>query len=269
MRLAFFGSPDFALPSFQKILADKNFTLELAATQPDRPAGRGLNLQPTALKKAALAAGLPVWEDIPSVADLQKAKIEKIAVVAYGRMIPDAIVKHYECINLHPSLLPQYRGPSPLQSALLNGDTETAVTTMLINEKMDAGDILLQENIAIEQNLDLAKLQSICAERGADLLIQTLCSDIQKLRKPQAEAQATYCRKINKTDLQIMPGESPWQIHNKVRAIGACLTHKGKRVKILATKYISDRLEIITVQPEGKAPMNYSDFVNGYGAIIL
>jgi len=269
LRLAFFGSPDFALPSFRKLAADKRFALVLTATQPDRPSGRGLQLKPTAVKQAALSAQIPVLENIPSVADLQKAGVEKIAIAAYGRIIPAEIVNNWECVNLHPSLLPKYRGASPLQSALLNGDTETAVTTMLINEKMDAGDILRQEKIAIPENLGLAELETLCAERGADLLAETLLSDIQKIRRPQDETQATYCRKITSADLLIPPGESARQIHNRVRAVGACLTHRGKKVKILKTNWQNGQLEIITVQPEGKAPLAYADFKNGYGEIIL
>ncbi|MDR1997756.1 MAG: methionyl-tRNA formyltransferase [Candidatus Margulisbacteria bacterium] len=268
-RLAFWGSPAFALPAFQKLLADKRFEIVLTATQPDRPAGRGLKMQPTVIKQAALAAGVPVLENIPSAADLRAAGVEKIVVVAYGRLIPAEITRGWKCVNLHPSLLPKYRGASPLQSALLNGDTETAVTTMLINSKMDAGDILLQEAIPIEQNMQLKDLSALCAARGADLLVQTLLADIQEIRRPQDEALATCCRKITGEDSWIAPGTSPLQIHNKVRAIGGCLTHRGKRVKILATRYADGVLELLTVQPEGKAPMTYASFRNGYGEIIL
>ena len=266
MRLAFFGSPDFALPTLRKLVQDTRFSVQLVATQQDRPAGRGLSLMPTPVKQAALAAGLPVYEDIPAAGDLQG--VEKIVVVAYGRKIPAEITARWPCINLHPSRLPQYRGPSPLQSALLNGDGQTAVTTLLINEKMDAGDILLQEDIAIGPNLQFSALRDICAARGAELIVKTLLSDTN-LRRPQDEAAATYCRKITREDSLIQPGENLWQIHNKVRAIGAFLTHRGKRVKILETNYQSDALEIITVQPEGRRPMKYTDFKHGYGEITL
>ncbi|MDR2432097.1 MAG: methionyl-tRNA formyltransferase [Candidatus Margulisbacteria bacterium] len=268
-RLAFFGSPDFALPSLQKILADERFAIALAVTQPDRPSGRGMRLKPTPIKQTALAAGVPVLENIPSAAELKKARVEKIAVVAYGRLIPAEITRGWECVNLHPSLLPKYRGASPLQSALLNGETKTAITTLLINEKMDAGDILLQEEIDIGENMRLAELQAVCAARGAALLRDTLLADAQKLRRPQDEAGATYCRKITGADSLIRPGEDKLAVHNRVRALGGRLTHRGKQVKILETKYQAGRLEIITVQPEGRAPLSYADFKNGYGEIIL
>jgi methionyl-tRNA formyltransferase len=269
MKLAFFGSPDFALSSFQKLLADKRFEIVLTATQSDKPSGRGLKLKPTAVKQAALDANIPVFENIPSEADLRNAGVEKIAVVAYGRLIPAEIVNNWECVNLHPSLLPKYRGASPMQSVLLNGETETAVTTMLINEKMDAGDILLQEKFFIDENLSLAELETLCAERGAELLIQTLQTDIQKIRRPQDDSKATYCSKLGSADMLMRPGDTALQIHNRVRAVGVCLVHCGKKVKILKTRLIGEQLEVITIQPEGKAPMAYADFKNGYGEINL
>jgi len=263
MRLAFFGSPEFAVPAFRRFQEQ----IALVVTQPDKPARRGLQLSPTPIKQLAAANKLPVLETLPRAADLKG--IDKIVVVAYGRLIPAEIVDRWECINLHPSLLPKYRGPAPLQTALLHGDTETGITTMLLNPEMDSGDILLQEKIAIAENMSLAELSAVCAERGAELLARTLLEDIQKIRRPQNAAEATYCRKISKEDCRILSGEDPRQIHNKVRAIGGYVLHKDKRVKILETRYTAAGLEIITVQPEGKPPMSYAAFRNGYGEIIL
>ncbi|GBR76041.1 methionyl-tRNA formyltransferase [Candidatus Termititenax persephonae] len=263
MRLAFFGSPEFALPAFRKLQGQ----ITLVVTRPDQPARRGWRRQSTAVKKIALENGLPVLETIPCAADLKA--IDKIVVVAYGSLIPEEIVGQWECINLHPSLLPKYRGASPLQSALLNGETKTGVTTMLLNARMDAGDILLQEEIAIGENLNFAELQGVCAERGAELLWKTLAADVPKIRRPQDEKTATYCRKITKEDSLIVSGEDAWQVHNKVRAVGGYVFHKNKRVKILATRYTAAKLELVTVQPEGRQPMSYAAFRNGYGEIIL
>ena len=263
MRLAFFGSPDFAVPAFRRLQEQ----IVLAVTRPDKQARRGLQLQPTPIKKIALDNGLPVLEKIPNAAELKG--IDKIIVVAYGCLIPDEIVNNWECINLHPSLLPKYRGPSPMQSALLNGDAQTGITTMLLNSEMDTGDILLQEKIDIEANMNLADLSKTCAERGAELLVRTLAEDIQKIRNPQNDSEVSYCRKITKEDSRISAGEDHLQIHNKVRAVGGYIMHKNKRVKILETRYTSAGLEIVTVQPEGKQPMPYSAFTNGYGEVIL
>jgi methionyl-tRNA formyltransferase len=269
IRLAFFGSPDFALPALQKLAADNRFQIVLVVTQPDKPAGRGQQKQMLPVKNAALDLWLPVLDRLPTAAELQKLDIAKIVVVAYGRLLPAELTDNWECVNLHPSLLPKYRGPSPLQTALWNGEKKTGVTTLLINSEMDAGDILLQEEIPIEQDMQISQLSALCAERGAALLAETLLQDIQQIRRPQEAGAATYCRKISKDDALIIEGETPWQIHNKVRALGGCALHKGKRVKILETRYTAAGLEIVTVQPEGRRPMTYADFCRGYGEIIL
>ncbi|GBR74011.1 methionyl-tRNA formyltransferase [Candidatus Termititenax aidoneus] len=269
IRLAFFGSPDFALPALQKLAADERFQIILVVTQPDRPAGRGQQRQMLPVKNAALDLGLPVLDRLPTAAELQKLNIAKIVVVAYGRILPAELTDNWECINLHPSLLPKHRGPSPLQTVLWNGEEKTGVTTMLLNSEMDAGDILLQEEISVGPNMQIRQLSALCAARGADLLAETLLQDIQQIRKPQNPEAATYCRKINKTDALITRGESPRQIHNKVRAFGGYVLHKGKRVKILETRYTAAGLEIMAVQPAGKQPMAYADFCRGYGEIIL
>jgi methionyl-tRNA formyltransferase len=269
IRLAFFGSPDFALPALRRLAADERFQIILVVTQPDKPAGRGQRKQMLPVKNAALDLRLPVLDRLPTAAELQKLNLAKIVVVAYGRLLPAELTDNWECVNLHPSLLPKYRGPSPMQTVLWNGEEKTGVTTMLLNSEMDAGDILLQEEISVEPNLNIQQLSVLCAARGADLLSETLLRDIQQLRKPQDAGAATYCRKINKEDTLIAKGETPWQIHNKVRAFGGYVLHKGKRVKILETRYSAAGLEIVTVQPAGKRPMTHADFCRGYGEIIL
>ncbi|MDR1323466.1 MAG: methionyl-tRNA formyltransferase, partial [Candidatus Margulisbacteria bacterium] len=236
IRLAFFGSPDFALPALRKLAADERFQIVLVVTQPDKPAGRGQQRQMLPVKNAALDLRLPVLDRQPTAAELQKLDIAKIVVVAYGRILPAELTDNWECINLHPSLLPKYRGPAPLQTVLWNDEEETGITTMLLNSEMDAGDILLQEKISVGPNMSIRQLSALCAEHGADLLTETLLQDIQQLRRPQNPEAATYCRKISKADTLIAQGETPRQIHNKVRAFGGYVLHKGKRVKILETR---------------------------------
>ncbi|MDR1452688.1 MAG: methionyl-tRNA formyltransferase [Candidatus Margulisbacteria bacterium] len=269
IRLAFFGSPNFALPALRGLAADERFQIVLVITQPDKPAGRGQQKQLLPVKNMALDLRLPVLDRLPAAAELQKLDIAKIVVVAYGRLLPAELTDNWECVNLHPSLLPRYRGPSPIQTALWRGEEKTGVTTMLINAEMDAGDILLQEEISIEQNMHIRQLNALCAERGAALLAETLLQDLQRIRRPQDAKAATYCRKITKEDALIIEGETPLQIHNKVRALGGFTLHKGRRVKILETRYTAAGLEIVTIQPEGRPPMAYADFCRGYGEIIL
>ncbi len=275
MKLAFFGSAEFSLPTLKLLCASTEFEVCLVITKPDQPAGRGLKLTPTPVKKFALEQGLTVLDKIPEAAKLKELAIEKIVVVAYGLFIPAEIFNNWPCINLHPSLLPKYRGASPLQSALLNGETKSGISTMFVAEKMDAGDILLQQEIEIPLDLDIQNFHDLCAEKGAELVKKTLLSDLEKIRKKQEENQATFCKKIEKDDRQIFPGEDPLTIHNKVRAItGFIELANGKRVKILKTNLIPGKahkyeLEIITVQPEGKPPMPYSEYLKGHAKINL
>jgi methionyl-tRNA formyltransferase len=234
---------------------------------PDRPAHRGQKDQPSPVKLIAQENKIPVYYEIPSVDQLKKWNTEKIVVIAYGKMIPEVIYKNWHSLNVHPSKLPQYRGPSPLQSALLNGDSQTAVTIMLIDKEMDAGDIVLQEEVVIDQNENLQSLHDRTAEIGAVLMAKALMLDLEKVRKAQDHSKATKCKKVKKEDSQINWNDSAQKIHNVVRAIGGFTMKEGKRIKILKTQIKDNSLEILEIQPEGKQKMNYSDFVRGYGQL--
>jgi methionyl-tRNA formyltransferase len=264
-RIIYFGSPSFAVPTLEKLCQQSTIKVVAVITQPDRPAGRGMQLTSTPVKVAAQKAGLPVYESLDIVSTLT---FDYGVVVAYGKFIPESIFLKWPCVNLHPSLLPKYRGPSPMQSALLNGDAETGVTTMLISKEMDAGDILMQQTIPLEINTTIAELHDRCAYEGADLIVKTLEQDIEKIRKPQDNTVAVFCKKIENADSEIVSTDTPEKIHNKVRAIGGFMMHRGKRVKILKTRW-NNGLQIELVQPEGKPPMEYNAFINGYGALVL
>lgn len=267
MNIAFFGSPEFAVPTLELLAAQPDITITLVVTQPDKPAGRGMQLTPTPVKPCALARKCTVIERLPTTAELQS--VEKIVVVAYGKFIPPEIVHGWPCINLHPSLLPKYRGPSPMQTALLNGDAETGITTMLLGEGMDDGDILLQEKFVLEVNTTISELHDRCARDGAALILQTLRSDLAAIRRPQDHSRAVICKKIKNEDSAIQPTDTPFMIHNKVRSITAYTIHNGLRVKILKTRWEKNQLTLETVQPEGKKPMAYAEFVRGYGPLAL
>ncbi len=266
MKVVFFGTPQFAVPTLKKLISEK-FEVVAVVTMPDRPAHRGQKDQPSPVKVVAEQNKIPVYYEIPSVDQLKKWGTEKIVVIAYGKMIPEVIYKNWHSLNVHPSKLPQYRGPSPLQSALLNGDAQTAVTIMLIDQEMDAGDIVYQEEINIDQNENLQSLHDRTAEIGASLMVNALRADLEKIRKAQDHSKATKCKKIKKEDSQINWNEAPQKIHNVVRAIGGFTMKDGKRVKILKTQMREGKLEILEVQPEGKQKMNYADYVRGYGAL--
>lgn len=275
MKIAFFGSAEFSVPTLKLLHNSPEFEICLIITKPDQPAGRGLKLTPTPVKKYAQEQDLVLIEQIPTRQHLEKLQIEKIVVVAYGLFIPAEIFNNWPCINLHPSLLPKYRGASPLQSALLNGETISGVSTMLVAEEMDAGDILLQRSLPIDLNCCFQELHDRCAQEGARLVKETLQSDLEKIRKEQDETQATFCKKIEKNDCQILSGESTLDIHNKIRSIsGFVILEDGQRVKLLKTRLTNQphndcELEIITVQPAGKPPMPYSEYLKGHATINL
>jgi methionyl-tRNA formyltransferase len=262
MKIVFFGTPEFAVPTLKKLISE-NFEVVAVVTMADRPAHRGQKDQPSPVKVVAEQHKIPVYYEIPTPEQLKNWGAEKIVVIAYGKMIPAEIYKNWHSLNVHPSKLPQYRGPSPLQSALLNGDSQTAVTIMLIDKEMDAGDIILQEEMDIDQNENLQSLHDRAAERGAELMIEGLKLDLEKIRMPQDHAQATRCKKIKKEDSQINWNDSPQKIHNIVRAIGGFTIKDGKRVKILKTHIKDNKLEILEVQPEGKKEMDALSFWNG------
>jgi len=264
MKIVFFGTPEFAVPTLKKLISEK-FDVVAVITMPDRPAHRGQKDQPSPVKVVAEQNKIPVYYEIPTAEQLKKWGAEKIVVIAYGKMIPEEIYKNWHSLNVHPSKLPRYRGPSPLQSALLNGDAQTAVTIMLIDKEMDAGDIVLQEEMDIDQNENLKSLHDRAAERGAELMIEALKLDLEKIRTPQDHSKATKCKKIKKEDSQINWSDEPKKIHNIVRAIGGFTMKEGKRVKVLKTHIREGKLEILEVQPEGKQKMSYNDFVRGYG----
>lgn len=271
IKLAFFGSAAFAVPTLRLLAAQKDMAIKLVITKADKPAGRGLKMMPTPIKKIATELNLSVTEKMPTPEELKDLEIEKIVVVAYGLFIPENIFENWPCVNLHPSLLPKYRGPSPLQSALLNGDKLTGITTMLISKEMDAGDILLQKTISITENMDINELHDLCANEGALLISETLKQDLNQLRKKQDDSAAVICKKISDEDSHLKSGLSPQKIHNIVRAIGGFIVlPNGKRIKIIKTE-ISENgmIKIQTVQPEGKPKMSYTDFLKGNPEINL
>jgi len=208
---------------------------------------------------------------MPTVDELVALQVEKIVVVAYGLFIPAEIFTKWPCVNLHPSLLPKYRGPSPLQSALLHGDSITGITTMLISQEMDAGDILLQQEINISINMDINELHDVCARLGAELIWETLQKELVKIGRKQDEAAAVICKKITDNDSRLTPGMEKIKIHNIVRSIGGYIVlPNGKRVKIIKTKdEPNGQLEILIVQPEGKPKMSYTEYLKGNPEINL
>lgn len=244
MRVVFMGTPQFAVPSLEAVV-EAGHDVVLVVTQPDRPAGRGRRLQPPPVKEAALARRLEVIQpanvqDSAFHAKLESLQPDAVCVVAFGAMLPSRILNlgRFGCINVHPSLLPEYRGAAPIQRAIMDGRTETGVSTMFLTEEMDAGDIILQQRVPIEPDDDSGSLHDRLAEIGARLLVDTLTALEQGIapRIPQDHAAATYAPKIGPEDEQLNWHLSAFQLHNVIRGLrprpGAYTYFRGKRLKI-------------------------------------
>lgn len=269
MKIVFFGSPASALPSLQKI-RDAGHRIELVITQPDKPTGRGKKLLPSPVKKMALALNIPVFQpsrikkDAIAVEKLNDAQPDLNVVVAYGQIIPSSIIylPKFNSLNVHFSLLPKYRGASPVQWALLNGEEKTGITIFELNEKMDEGDILVQEEIDILPSENAAELETRLAEIGAELLVKTI-DKIDKI-KPQKQdhARATYAPKISKQDGRIDWTKDSLRIERQLRAFtpwpSAFAFLGEKRIKIHKGKAVdtpaplsSSAGQIVAIRKEG------------------
>jgi methionyl-tRNA formyltransferase len=224
MRIVFMGTPDFAVPSLE-ILHQAGYEIAGVFTQPDRPAGRGNKLTASSVKQAALRLGLPIFQpekikSAESVDQLRQLRPDCIVVAAFGQILSKEIlnIPEFGCINVHASLLPQYRGAAPIHRAVLNGDKRTGITTMYMDEGLDTGDILLQAVIPIGENDSVGYLHDRLAKAGAELLMETLklIYDGTIKRIPQPEGY-TYASMLTKEDEYLDWNKEAIQIHNKIR----------------------------------------------------
>ncbi len=228
MNVLFAGTPSFALPSLVAISRSDRHRLVGALTMPDRPKGRGRHVAPSPVKERALALGLPVLQPArpsspESIDAIARLRPDAIAVVAFGRILKPGFLRipRFGCVNVHASLLPEYRGAAPIERAILEGRTETGVTTMAIDEGLDTGDILLAEGLPIGDGESAGELGARLAEAGARLLVETLdrIEDGTCPRAAQDHARATYAAPVRKEEGRIdwsLPAKS---IVNLVRAM--------------------------------------------------
>jgi len=298
VRIVFFGTPELAVPSLEALAA--RHTVTAVVCQPDKPQGRSAQLVPPPVKMRALELGIPVHQpaklnDGAFEAWLMQQAPEACALVAYGRLLkaPILAVPPRGILNLHPSLLPKYRGPSPIQSAILAGDTETGITIMRIEMDTDAGAILLQRPFPIAPEDTTASLTEKLAHAGAGMLAEgmDLVAQGSAVFTPQDHARATHCRMISKEDARIDWRLSAQEIHNRVRAFipwpVAQATLGGEILRIHATHVLpsnqgdvpgivadvtkdaivvgtgSGRLAIDRLQAAGKKPMSTAEFLRG------
>lgn len=304
LRLVFMGTPAFALPSLQA-LYDAGHELVGVFTQPDRPAGRGKKITASPVKLLAEQLKLPIFQPDrlkapANVKIIKELAPECIIVVAYGQILSKEIldIPRYGCVNVHASLLPAYRGAAPIHWAVINGETKTGVTTMLMDEGLDTGDMLLTAEYAISSTATTGEVHDALAELGAQTLLKTLNGLEQGTIKPKKQPQeSTYAPLLKREDERLDWSWSAWTIHNRIRGLnpwpGAFTTFRGEQVKIWRSKMIEDesvlnsstgvrpgqilasspngllvmtgdgKLEITELQPAGKKRMSASDFFNG------
>ncbi len=244
MRLIFLGTPAFAVPTLERIVAAGHDVVTVV-TQPDRPSGRGQHLMPPPVKEAAIRFGLPVYQPErvrrpEAVERLRTLRAEAMIVVGYGQIIPQVIIDMAPrgIINVHASLLPKYRGAGPVQWAIINGETWTGVTTMQIDAGLDTGDMLLKQETHILPEETAVELGQRLADMGANLLIETLDGLRQGkiLPEKQDPAKATYAPILKKEDGLIDWRQPALTIHNRVRGLqpwpGAYTTFRGRTLHI-------------------------------------
>lgn len=228
-----------------------------------------------ALKRADFTIVAEITKPIPAK-QLTLPPAELGVVAVYGKILPQRILEHfrYGVLNIHPSLLPKYRGPSPIRTAIANGDSETGVTIIRLNNEMDGGDIIAKQSLRIESDERHATLRDRLAQAGADLLVSVIPDYIAgKIQlQPQDNSQATFTKMLTRDDGKVdLQSDSAESIYNKFRAYegwpGIWTLHKGKRVKILDCRLAGGILEILEVQPEGKKPMSLNAYANGYGSL--
>ncbi len=261
MNIIFMGTPDFAVPAL-KALYNSAHNVTAVFCQPDKPKGRGYKLAPPPVKVVAQEYGTPVYQPSSLKKDgkeyidlISGLNPDCIVVAAYGKILPKTVldIPKYGCVNIHGSLLPKYRGAGPIQWAVLNGEKETGITTMLMGEGLDTGDILLQESTTIGKNETSAELFDRLAEMGAELMLKTL-EQLENggiVPRRQDESKASYAPMLSKDMCPIDFSQPVKKVHNHICGLSdwpcAVTELNGKRLKIY-------RSEIVSESPSGKRP---------------
>ena len=298
MRVVFMGTPDIAATCLKKIIAD-GFEVVGVYTQPDRPKGRGMKMVMSPTKEVALANDIPVFqpenfradEDVQALRDLNP---DVVAVVAYGRILPQRVldIPTKGCVNIHASILPQYRGSAPYQWAVLDGMKETGVTAQHMVREMDAGDIIDVAKTPIGPDETAGELLDRLAVLGADLLSRTLTAFAEGTvtRTPQDPAGISFAPMLDKTMCPIDWNKTAQQVHDQVRGLHpwpiATMELKGKKFKVHATRIVEGSgqpgeilgltktglkiacgegaVEVISLQAEGGKRMAAPDYFRGH-----
>jgi methionyl-tRNA formyltransferase len=292
MRIAFMGTPEFAVPTLDALLA-AGHEIAAAYTQPPRPAGRGKALTPSPVQQRAEAAGIEVRSPLSLKGEAEQAAFRALdldvaVVAAYGLILPQAILEapRRGCLNVHASMLPRWRGAAPIQRAILAGDRQTGVTIMQMEQGLDTGPMLAVQGIPLGR-LTAGELTEQLAALGADLMAAVLARLSEAGRIRQNEARATYAPKIRKDEARLDFSQPAAQVERQVRAFnpapGAFFEYRGERIKILAAEIAGlsgppgtvldhglmiacgdEAIMPVQIQRAGRAPMLPADFLRGF-----
>lgn len=301
IKVIFMGTPEFAVPCLKTLHDHEQVEILAVVTQPDRPKGRGQKLAFSPVKEAALSLNLPVYQPLrikeqTSFEYLQSLEPDWIVVVAFGQILPSSILNlpKYGCCNVHASLLPKYRGAAPIHRVIINGESESGVTTMFMDIGMDTGDMILKRTVMIAPNMTTGELHDQLMQEGAlclkDTLENLLKSELP--REKQLDSEATYAPMLTRELEKIDWSWSAQQIHNLVRGLnpwpGAYTLYNGKPMKIWQTRchnldktgsvgqiisYTKEGflvqtgqgvLEILQIQPQNKKRMTVVQYLCGH-----
>lgn len=299
IKIVFFGTPKIALKSLEYLYNSDKIEVAAVVTQPDKPSGRGHKLTMSPIKEFALKHNIPVFQPKsirkePDIQDELKAlKPDFFVTFAFGQILSQEVldIPKYHTINLHASLLPKYRGANPIQRAIINGDSETGICTMITELGLDCGDVCLKETIKIPETMNCQELFEEISVLSPQLLEKTLSGLAENTLTPKAQCEEGVCmaNKLTKDETKIDWNKTSIELHNLVRGIykapSAYFTHDGKIIKVLETKISHEKcspgeilkctkegveigcgdgcLVLIKVKPEGKGEMFARDWYNG------
>lgn len=302
IRIVFLGTPRFAVPFLEALAAEGDFEIAAVVSQPDKPSGRGNEVKATPTKTMAQALGIPVLQPVslkkdPDIAEqLRALNADVFVVVAYGKLIPKEILEipRLGCLNVHPSLLPRYRGPAPMQAAIVADDTETGVSIMKLDEGMDTGPLLAQARFAVDADETYASLEAKVHDVGAPLLLGVLkayaAGNVELV--PQPAEGVTVTRLLEREDGKADWTQSVYQLDAKRRAYtpwpGLWTEWNGERLKLIETAVDATALppghvrrdgndlligcgqgslRVSKIQPEDSKPMSADAFANGHPTV--
>ncbi|MFD2655269.1 methionyl-tRNA formyltransferase [Gracilibacillus thailandensis] len=300
-KIIFMGTPDFAVPVLEGLIKE-DYHIDLVVTQPDRPRGRKKILTPPPVKAAAEKHDIPVFQPEKIKDDyeeIKKRNPDLIVTAAFGQILPKGLLEipKFGCINVHASLLPKLRGGAPIHYAILEGHDKTGISIMYMAEKLDAGDVISQKEVTIEDNDDVATLHDKLSELGADLLLETIPSIFsgEANRKPQDDSQTTFAPNITRDQEKIDWTQPQQDVYNRIRGLHpwpvAFTTWNGKVLKVYQAAKVNKTtneqagsvidiseegllvatgdhkaIQLTVVQPAGKKKMTTADFLRGVGS---